>query len=63
LSSPKLNSADGAASQGTAAPLQLATLSSPERRPVRLVLIILAAIAIMYAMLLWICSGAPGLVG
>lgn len=54
ISSPKLNAADCLAGPETAAPLQLATLSAPERRPIRLLLIVATAIAAMYAMLLWI---------
>jgi hypothetical protein len=54
ISSPKLNSLDCAASQESTTPPQLATLSAPDRRPIRLLLIVLAAVATMYAMLLLI---------
>lgn len=54
ISSPKLNSLDCAASQESTTPPQLATLSAPDRRPIRLLMIVLAAIATMYAMLLLI---------
>jgi hypothetical protein len=52
ISSPKLNSADNAASQETAMPLQLATPSKPDRHLMQLVLIVPAALAIT-ALLLW----------
>jgi hypothetical protein len=54
ISSPKLNSLDRASSQESTTPPQLATLSAPDRRPIRLLMIVLAAIATMYAMLLLI---------
>jgi hypothetical protein len=54
LSSPKLDSAGQAASQGTAIPPQFALLGTQRIHLVLPVLIVLVAIAIMYGMVIWI---------
>jgi hypothetical protein len=54
LSSSKLDSADPAASQGTATPPQFALLGTHRIRLVLPVLIVLIAIAILYGMVIWI---------